>query len=230
MRTTGSLWYRSFPFHFGLYICSGFIGLLILGSIVILAGGTVGPEGGALGSLVHVITVTVGIAGVTLALIGSIGLLHMRLTDIDLKPYTNRSHIFNLLLFVIVMILHLVLIFTYKDYFLTLRGYIVSLITFNISFGINNTLLSVAVLFSVLLLAYIPLTHMSHFFIKWFTWHKIRWDDEPNVKGGRIDRMIQKALQYPVSWLAEHIGADGKKTWADIAAEEVHESEVEDKK
>jgi hypothetical protein len=69
-------------------------------------------------------------------------------------------------------------------------------------------------------LAYIPLTHMSHFFVKWFTWDKIRWDDEPNVKGGRIEKMVEQALMYPVSWSADHIRGNGKKTWADVATEE----------
>ncbi|NJN64323.1 MAG: nitrate reductase, partial [Acidobacteria bacterium] len=74
---------------------------------------------------------------------------------------------------------------------------------------------------SALLVAYVPLTHMSHFFVKWFTWHQIRWDDEPNVKGGRIEKMIEKQLSAPITWSAPHIGADGKKSWADVATEEV---------
>jgi hypothetical protein len=62
---------------------------------------------------------------------------------------------------------------------------------------------------------------MSHFFVKWFTWHKIRWDDEANVKGGRIEAMIQQALTSPVSWSADHVHGDGKKTWAQVAMEEI---------
>jgi len=68
-----------------------------------------------------------------------------------------------------------------------------------------------------LLVAYIPLTHMSHFFTKWFMYHDIRWNDEPNFVGGKIERQITKALQYPVSWSAPHIRGDGKKNWADVA-------------
>ena len=71
-----------------------------------------------------------------------------------------------------------------------------------------------------MLVAYIPLTHMSHFFVKWFTWHRLRWDDSANVRGGRIELMIQQALTYPVSWSASHIAGDGKKTWAQVATEQ----------
>ncbi len=69
-----------------------------------------------------------------------------------------------------------------------------------------------------LLVAYIPLTHMSHFFTKWFMYHDIRWSDEPNVvRGGPIERKLLKSLNYPVSWSAAHIGGDGKKNWVDVA-------------
>ena len=35
--------------------------------------------------------------------------------------------------------------------------------------------------------------------------------------------MIEKALQAPMTWAAPHVGADGKKSWADIATEEVND-------
>ena len=68
-----------------------------------------------------------------------------------------------------------------------------------------------------LLLAYIPLTHMSHFIGKYFAYHSIRWNDEPNLPGGSQEKAIQEALGRPVSWAASHIQGDGKKTWADVA-------------
>jgi hypothetical protein len=108
--------------------------------------------------------------------------------------------------------------------FSILRRYVSSLITLNLSVSTGTGLGDIAVLLTALLIAYIPLTHMSHFFVKWFTWHKIRWDDEPNVKGGRIEVLIQNALQGKVTWSADHIGADGKKNWVDIAVEEIKKS------
>ncbi|MBL7040297.1 MAG: nitrate reductase, partial [Pirellulaceae bacterium] len=73
----------------------------------------------------------------------------------------------------------------------------------------------------------IPLTHMSHFFTKWFMYHDIRWSDEPNLPGGKLEQQIATALQYPVSWSASHIRGDGKRTWADIATSGVEEEEKE---
>ena len=74
-------------------------------------------------------------------------------------------------------------------------------------------------------MAYIPLTHMSHFFTKWFTYHHIRWSDEPNLPGGKIERQVTEALQYPVSWAAPHIRGDGKKNWVDVATAGVEEGQ-----
>ena len=68
-----------------------------------------------------------------------------------------------------------------------------------------------------LVAAYIPLTHMSHFFMKYFLYHDIRWGDEPNVNNLATQRKIGVVLNYPVSWGASHIAGHGKTTWAEVA-------------
>ena len=35
------------------------------------------------------------------------------------------------------------------------------------------------------------------------------------------EKKIQEILQQPVTWAAPHIGADGRKSWADVATEEM---------
>jgi nitrate reductase gamma subunit len=143
----------------------------------------------------------------------------MRLTDSDLKPYTNFSHIFNLL-FILVTLALAAAAFALGDHLAPYREYIASLITVNLRAPAGGPLTVLSILAVSVLIAYIPLTHMSHFFVKWFTWHEIRWDDAPNVKGGRIEKMIEEALQYRVSWSADHVKSNGKKTWAEVATEE----------
>ena len=70
-----------------------------------------------------------------------------------------------------------------------------------------------------LLIIYIPLTHMSHFIGKYFAYHSIRWNDSPNLPGGKEERKINELLKQPISWAAPHIKADGKKSWVDVATE-----------
>ena len=214
------LWYRSFPFHFGLYLVAGFAALLFLGAVLELAGVPVGEGAVGFGLFLDRLTTVVGLIGLVLCIVGALGLIHMRLTDADLRPYTNFSHFFNLGFVAAALALVLAVWFVDRD-FSTLRGYVSSLLTLDLSFSTGSAVATLAILLTSLMVAYIPLTHMSHFFVKWFTWHKIRWDDEPNVRGGRFEVMIQEALQRPVTWAADHIRADGKKTWADIAVEEI---------
>jgi nitrate reductase gamma subunit len=215
------LWRWSFPFHFGLYLTAGWGALLVLGALLELGGLKVGAGAGGLGAALSGLTVAVGVCGMALGIVGGLGLLRARLTDEDMKPYTNFSHYFNLLFIAGALALTLAAWAAADRDFSLFRRWAASALSLNLSAHAGSRWVSGSILVLALLAAYVPLTHMSHFFVKWFTWHRIRWDDEPNVKGGRIEIMIQKALQYPVSWSAEHVNADGKKTWADIATEEM---------
>ncbi|MCL5271117.1 MAG: hypothetical protein M1457_11365 [bacterium] len=216
------LWYRSFPFHFGLYMTAAFACLLFVGSMLELAGVMItGPAASGLAVVLNKITGAVGTMGMVLTIIGGLGLLVMRLSDPDLKPYTNGSHVVNLLVIIATMALMFAALVTAPSHLAPMRAYLSDLVTLSLKAPIPDPLTGIAVAAASLLVAYIPLTHMSHFFVKWFTWHRIRWDDEPNVRGGRIEVMIQKALTYPVNWRANHIRGDGKKTWADVATGEI---------
>jgi len=58
---------------------------------------------------------------------------------------------------------------------------------------------------------------MSHMFMKFFAYHKIRWEHAPNFKGSKIEQAVLTNLKYNPTWSAPHIDGDGEKTWADIA-------------
>jgi nitrate reductase gamma subunit len=63
-------------------------------------------------------------------------------------------------------------------------------------------------------LIYLPFTHMSHFVGKYFTYHKVRWEDHPNIKGSDLEKRITEALGYRINWSAPHIKGN---TWAEAA-------------
>jgi len=77
--------------------------------------------------------------------------------------------------------------------------------------------MGVEVILLSLLVAYIPLTHMSHFFTKYFMYHDIRWGDEPLVVGGKLEAKMMTILGMKPTWAAPHIRGDGAKTWVDVA-------------
>jgi len=198
-----SLWFRSFPFHFGLYLVLATIGLLIASALV----GT---------AALHTCYMATGIAGAVLTVAGALGLLLRRLTDPNLKNYTVPGDIFNLVFFLVVFGLLAAGYLTAGAGFPGMLALVEGLLTFNPSVDIPPALAAGLVL-GALLAGYIPLTHMSHFIAKYFTYHSIRWDDAPNRGNPRLARRIAEYLAYRPTWAAPHIGADGKKTWAEIA-------------
>lgn len=216
-----SLWVRTFPFHFGLY--------MVIGATVAMMGmaavGLVMPQllAGSLGTLVHYGILALGAGGLCLGIIGAVGLLHRRLTDKALRDYTTPADIFNLLFFIVAFGCAL-FSFILVDRDLSRAGMFVNnLVTLNwVSLpgaGLEVVLPTASVILLSSLAAYVPLTHMSHFIGKYFAYHSIRWKDAPNLPGGPEEQSIQQLLSQPVTWSASHIGAGGNKNWVDVATE-----------
>jgi len=223
-------WFRSFPFHFGLYLLAGLVILLLAGGIATATGITVSKVSGPMGKTLYHLTYAVGYAGLGLGLLGTAALLARRVFDQDYNEYTKKADYFNLAFFLVTFAAALVAHAVADADFAVLRDYFSRLVTFGLSSAnaepTSLTVLSaVEIVLASLLLAYIPLTHMSHFFTKWFMYHDIRWSDEPNLLGGKIEQQVTDVLQYPVSWSASHIRGDGKKTWVDVAISSVEENE-----
>jgi nitrate reductase gamma subunit len=223
-----SHWVRSFPFHLGLYLSAGLIVLLLVGGAAVAAGVNVASDGSLLARVLYQATYIVGYAGLVLGLIGAAALLGRRLLNPDYREYAKKADYFNLAFFIVAFVVALVSQAAADPQFAGLRAYFAQLVTFGHATApaaaVFPSSLAPEIVLASVLLAYIPLTHMSHFFTKWFMYHDVRWNDEPNMRGGPIDRKIAVALHYPVTWAAPHIHADGKKTWAQIATEGVEEN------
>jgi len=222
-------WLRSFPFHFGLYLLAVLIVLLLAGGIGEAAGMSVTADGGMVEKALYHLTYVVGYAGMGLGLLGAAALLATRIFDADYREYTKKADFFNLAFFVVTFVVAIAGHAVADPYFVGLRAYFAQLVTFGSSDAVATVqvLTAAEIILGCLLLAYIPLTHMSHFFTKWFMYHDIRWSDEPNRPGGKIEQQVVAQLQYPVSWSAPHIRGDGKKNWVDVATSGVEEEKEE---
>ncbi len=209
------LWYLTYPFHLGLYLTVGFIGLLGIGAILELSSVAFEPET-LIYSIVTALTNVVGPLGFILAIIGAAGLIYKRVTDSGLKNHSTFEHFFNLALFIVTMGLAVLTWLVVDPNFTMARAFIADLISFEMT-AISSNLFFLQVLLAVLTIAYIPLTHMSHFFMKYFLYHDIRWGDEPNIGTPKTDEKIGVVLNYPVTWSAPHIAGHGKETWAEVA-------------
>ena len=220
------LWTRSFPFHFGLYLVAATTILLLVGGVVgaLLPSSVAAP----LNSVIGLLAPWLGGAGLVLGIIGSIGLF-LRRRGRELKDYTAPADLFNLVFFIVAFGVALVTFVGYDRDFSLVSAFVANLATFNLAplgSGTGVLLLMLSVVLLSLLTAYIPTTHMSHFVGKYFAYHSIRWKDDPNLRGGKEEKVIEELLNRPISWSAPHIKGDGKKTWLEAATEE---PEVESK-
>ncbi len=217
------LWVVSYPFHLGLYALVGLVGLLVVGAVAEMAGISVSFGSSSLiGVALYRLTMLAGYAGLTLALAGCIGLLAKRLRDPALRPMTSPADYCNLA-YILALLLVVGAAWLFADpTFATARGIAGSLISFRPLPEASGIVMLELILFSIFLL-YMPFTRMTHLFAKYFTFHKVRWEDSPNLPGGEWEGKIQQVLNFGVSWQAPHIQTG--KTWADIATEMPQEEE-----
>jgi nitrate reductase gamma subunit len=208
------MWLRSFPFHFGLYLLMGTLGLLWTHALLAIF--SPGNAAGIAAAVLRPLYTLTGIVGAALCVIGALGLLHRRLTDKALKDSTTPGDIFNLLFFVITIGMLLGSCWMRQPADPGAADIARGLMTFDTGIRVPG-LLATGLVLSGLLIAYIPMTHMSHFIAKYFTYHSIRWDDKPIHRSRRLAQAMAQYLTYRPTWAAAHVTADGKRTWADIA-------------
>ncbi|HWR15396.1 MAG TPA: respiratory nitrate reductase subunit gamma [Terriglobales bacterium] len=187
------LWWRSLVFHGGIF---GVVFAFLL-QVVGLA-----------------VPAAVWISRVSLALciIGSAALLSRRWFDRELKNSTNPAHAIHLVL--IIFAASLLLIGSFQAAVPSVRDFVRAALFFNTDLALPATL-TVGLFLCCALLAYIPFSAMAHFIGKYFGYHSVRWDDEPN-RGEKLVRPIAQNLSYRPTWSAGHMHAG--KTWAEIAA------------
>jgi nitrate reductase gamma subunit len=178
------LWFRTYPFHLGIYLCAL--------AVTSLAAG------------VERFTEAAALAGLVLLLAGACALLAARLFDPALKPYTSPADLFNLGWFIAAAGVPLAA-------FALVGAAPASVWRAVLTFHPVPPLAGVGVALAALLAAYIPFTHMAHYVVKYFAYHKVRWDRSPAPT-------VAAQLLYTPHWSAPHVGADGVKTWADVAA------------
>jgi nitrate reductase gamma subunit len=197
------LWFRSFPFHFGIYLVTAAAGLLAVSAVWDL-------------EWLHYVYLAAGALG-TASLAGGAGaLLVRRLRDPEVRPYTTAGDVIHLAAFVVTFAV-LAAGYLLRPDTLSLRRLTHGILTFDGTIEIPPVL-AAGLILAALLAAYIPMTQMSHFIGKYFTYHSVRWDDEPSARGGPLETKLAGYLGYRPAWSAPHIVADGTKTWADIAA------------
>ena len=208
------LWWFSFPFHFGMYLLIVAAPLLLLGAV---SNWVEGP--GAIWSAVTRLVPILAGAGFALGVVGGLGLLIMRLTDPKMTAVTTVASLFNLVLLLALFLTGGYALLISDGFAVAIREAIGALFTATVPAAAPAALTAHLVV-TFVFLAYLPFTPMMHFVAKYFTYHQVRWDDEPMAPGSAMEREVTGLLGKPVTWAGPHLGADGKKNWVDIATAE----------
>ncbi len=223
------LWSGSYPFHLGLYVLIAAMFLLIISGILTASGSPVEPSQAGFNGVLFWIIYYAVLIGSAIGFLGAIRLFFARVVEKELALYSSFSHYFNIIL--IGAIYFTALLGLAQDSFFVenLTKFYAGLLSFS-SIPEMSTVTYWHIWISLLFVLYLPFTHMTHFFMKYFTYHKVRWDDEPNVEGGKLRKSLEGQLKYKVTWSAPHIKADGNKTWLDLVASTGIEEEDKDEK
>ncbi|MEW5994979.1 MAG: respiratory nitrate reductase subunit gamma [Candidatus Zixiibacteriota bacterium] len=216
------LWIFSFPFHLGLYLSIVFVLLVYFGALLQLLGIDVTASAGGPGKVVYALTPVFGLAGAVLAAVGCFGLLLSRIFNKNLRLSSVRADYFNLLLLLAVFVTSIIAGATVDTTFAGMRGFIRNLISLQAAAPLPGIVV-VHIVLSAIFLLWLPFTHMMHFVGKYFTYHRIRWEDHPNIQGGELERAITDALGYKINWSAPHIKKGA--TWAEAAMDNAPKEE-----
>jgi nitrate reductase gamma subunit len=209
------LWYRSFPFHAGLYL----LVVAVAGQVVEAALGafTGGAPGGMVGALLRGSCTVLGATGLVLAVGGAASLLVYRRTNPALRAATTPGDLFNLVFFIVALGLVMAGSLTAPPEAPGVRAVAAGLLTWETTLRVP-WMLATGLVLSALLAAYIPLTHMSHFIGKYFTYHAVRWNDQPLRGNAKIAAALAESLAYRSRWAAGHVASGQTASWADVVA------------
>ena len=207
------LWLPSLLFHYGLYLLFALGVALIVGAIA----GILGVPG--LGFLLggRLLSIWGGIA-LLLATSGCIGLLARRTLKPELRRASTPADFLHLWLLLAVFVASIGSWLGGDRSFDVAGAFVTGLLSVRPVTAIP-VWFALQILLLGLFLAYLPWSHMTHFFAKYFTWHSVRWDDAPNTDGAVFAQKAQKLLMRPIRWSGPHIKGDGRKTWADVVGE-----------
>jgi nitrate reductase gamma subunit len=208
------LWLPSFLFHFGLYLA---IAAVICAALATACGRlSVGIRFSEFAHALAPIAIFAGAVGAILIVAGACWLLMRRITDPALKNSTHAGDIFNLLFFIAACALLIGGYLSRAPGTASLGEFARGAVHFDRAVRIGPAF-GAGLILASMLVAYIPFTHMAHFIAKYFTWHAVRWDDRRNERGSAIESEVAASLGYRPTWSAPHVGADGQRTWAEIA-------------
>lgn len=196
-------WWMSYALHLGIYFLMVWTFLLIAGALTDLAGVSVSAHASWWTALLYYLTVFTGVVGFIITTAGTALLLIRRMSDPVLKKYTTPQEYFNLMLILAALVSGIVL-WSPDLTFDAARRLTADAMTLSV---VPNTVLVIHLIILEFMFIYIPVSKMSHYVGKYFSYHKVLWENEPNVAGSDIEAKVKTALgkRATTKWAAPHI-------------------------
>jgi nitrate reductase gamma subunit len=199
------LWLWSWLCHMGLY--------LLIPAVLLAAARAAGaPVSGQANAALAWSSMSCGVVGTS-------GLIVIRVGSPRLRPYSSRATYFYLILILTLFgtgLASLVAHPAVSNRMAVLAGALLKLNPPPALGGIEIAHLSTLSAFLILF----PFTRMTHAFMKFFAYHRVRWDDEPYRRESSFAAGAARNLDRPVTWRASHIRGEDSRSWRQVAANE----------
>ncbi len=213
-RSNRRYWLALYPWHLGFILIIAFHIFCFCAAVAMLLGLWIGPDASGPGYAAYCVILITGVASFVLGAAGSIGLLIKRLTDKALRQYAAPLNYVNYIFFLAVFLSGLYAWLFSDPIFSEYREFWKALVSLHAPHV--DAASGVHILLFSLFLIYLPYTRSMHYISRFLAYFKVRWDDEPNVPGSRIEQQIGELLKGRLSWSAAHIRAG--RSWAELAA------------
>ena len=199
-----ALWLWSWLLHWGLY-------LYVLATL--LAVTEICLSAGLSSAALHAAVIYSYATACVLGLAGALGLLVMRSLHSRLKAFTTRIGIFDLLLLGSIFATGTMSMSGGPTGLVNMVRDLLGSPTF---LGETRVVWHVHLILVACFLAYFPFSHMTHAYMKFFTWHDIRWDDSPSSGDARAAEVLAVNLARQSSWAAPHIASGNTASWSEV--------------
>jgi nitrate reductase gamma subunit len=198
-----SLWWASYAFHLGIYFLIAWSISLVTGALTEFAGLSVAMHAMWWTALLYYLTIFTGVIGLFMTTAGVVLLLFRRIIDPILSNYTTPQEYFNLLLLLATLVSGII-VWSPDLTFSSARQVTAQALTLSI---IPTPALTIHLLLLAVTFIYIPMSKLGHYVGKYFTFHKILWENEPNTAGSEMEKKVREAMNTPsqTKWSAAHM-------------------------
>jgi nitrate reductase gamma subunit len=220
-RLNRAYWVVLYMWHVGFYLIVAFHGLVAIGALATIGGVEISSSSS---NFLYYLTIVTGVAGFGLGCLGSIGVFIQRLMDRDLNAFATSKNFFSYVFYFFVFLSGLIAWAGFDTNFAVYREFYHAVFTLDMAVHVDAALVSHAVLFAMFLF-YMPTTQAMHYATKFFAYFAVRWNDNPNFRGSKLEPKILDLLKQPVSWSAPHIQTG--KDWVEVCTNVVDPKEAE---